>query len=114
MKNLSQTEAAYMGALLDGEGYVGFVGTTPVMEIVNMDVELLSACLRATGVGSIGYKKDSGAFRWRLCATNAHALAVQLRVYSMKAQKILKGYCPKPSQQSELPLVGDSDETLYS
>jgi len=97
-RQLRPEEAAWLGAMLDAEGCVT---TTPdghrvqYISISNTEIELISAVLRAAGVGTVWalLRKASHhrqAWRWQLARiADLTALLPQLEVYSLKAQRAL-------------------------
>ena len=109
VKEMTEIEAAWMGALLEGEGTAevawyptrqGSGRYTPRIRasVVNTDPELMSACLRLVGTGSVSprspregsFGKHKQQFVWTLQARNSvldffHRVAP----YSMKAQDAL-------------------------
>ena len=98
IRQMSSTEAAYVGAMLDAEGCVVKRGsgtnTWPHISIVNQNVEIISAIIRATGGGRVynhhRAKQENICWLWVMArARNTYGLASQLAPYSMKAQKVL-------------------------
>lgn len=94
---MSEPEAAYVGALLDGEGWVtNLVGSGPLVTIGNTGVEIISALLRSTGIGTVYYapapahKANWGQYRWSVLRKGeALALCERVREYSIKAQWLI-------------------------
>ena len=107
MRQMSEGEAAYMGALVDGEGSVGvYTGmhskkghgrVTPLLTVMvcNSDPELISACFRATGTGGCHvrppgtFKSGDGKwiFRWNIYGFKSLPFLHRIAPYSVKAQR---------------------------
>lgn len=109
-RNMLSRECAYVGAMLDAEGcirkeIVHRKNTSLFVKwgfhLGNSEVELISAILRATGIGRIHsrissgvgfikrYRKYKRLWIWDLYAYNdVVALIKQLLPYSLKAQKL--------------------------
>ena len=104
LRLMSDVEAAWIGALVDGEGSVCYIvhpgqgRSTRRFDVgvVNTEVELLSACLRLTQCGSVYHKPASPkgpfaetrpCFAWKISRWSpALALLRRIRPYSLKAQ----------------------------
>lgn len=101
---MSECAAAWLGALLDGEGSVykakGHAGRRrrlPWIAIANTEVELIATCLRITGAGTIQTRlQPSAAFGSRrmwcwMCqkVADVPVLLQRLAPYSLKAQKAI-------------------------
>ena len=104
VRTLSDVEAAWVGAMIDGEGSIyRCVGRSPYrMDFANTEVELVATMLRLVGSGCVGYvngkpserrafiKHIKDAWRWYLYPINdIAALLEQIAPYSIKAQKWL-------------------------
>ena len=100
LRTLLPTEAAWLGAMLDGEGHISFVvkHKTPHVVISNTEVELVATALRITQAGSISTREQNGLGTKRMWEWTLHrssevpALLAQLQPYSLKAQ-----LCVSPS-----------------
>lgn len=98
MRSMSEPEAAYVGALLDGEGWVtNVVGSGPLITIGNTGIEIISALLRSTGMGAVYYAPKPlrngnwAQYRWSvLKRADATALCERVKEYSIKAQWLLQ------------------------
>ncbi len=99
-KNMSSIERAYVGALLDAEGSLSPHSSWPRswrMQVSNTEVELISALLRATGVGRVYYDARDGntlgskaIWTWMVQPYNdVLAIVRQLQKFSIKAQVAL-------------------------
>jgi hypothetical protein len=99
LREMSEPEAAWVGAMLDAEGSIR-ISTSgyPTLQVVNTNPEILSALLRATGIGRIYWRKPSVVYQARLPVfqwlvqqrDNARALLTRIQTYSMKAQRALE------------------------
>ena len=99
IRNMSEVERSYIGAMVDGEGCIGVYGGCPTIIVANTDIEIISAMFRAVGGGrcssqqcsTIGkYHGNKIMFRWRLNTQNdIRYLCEQIALYSIKAQKYL-------------------------
>jgi hypothetical protein len=99
---MTEVERAYVGALIDGEGCVGIylykkAYSYPRVNVVNNEPELISALLRATGVGRIsarlriydGVPYGNWTYVWSVQRLNdIESLVRQVSPYSYKLQKI--------------------------
>ena len=92
---LSDVEAAWVGAMIDGEGGVRPMRHSngldyPSIEFTNCDVELIATMLRVVGAGTIKPKQDAGhtqCWVWALRrAKPVASILPQIRPYSVKAQ----------------------------
>ena len=97
LRNVSEVEAAYLGALLDGEGCItNTSGGHRQLRVGNTDLELISACLRATGIGNVSLQKPRelqklNLWRWEVGrAQEVEDLCHRLALYSFKAQRELE------------------------
>ena len=98
-KELSSVEAAWLGAMVDGEGSL-FLRYRPAptlrMEVCNTEPEFLSACLRITNTRGVQLKTDNSSrygrkpvFGWYVNAWNTVLdLTKQIAPYSIKAQAL--------------------------
>lgn len=105
LREMSSVEQAYVGALIDGEGYFGRQVNFrngrrhPYYNVMvaNCDVELISALVRATripGVGAKGWSRTTRKQGWIWYSGRALeviALATAIVPYSVKAQAFLEG-----------------------
>jgi len=61
VRQMTDVEAAWIGALIEGEGSIWWVKTKrhtwPAVNVSNTDPEIISALLRTTGVGSVHHQK---------------------------------------------------------
>ena len=99
-RQMTEVEAAWVGAMIEGEGSVivrqsrsGYHELKIVVH--NTDVEIMSAMLRAVGTGSIGVKTFSKQWQRKTCwvwqlqaAEDVRAVAAQCKPYSTKCQKV--------------------------
>ncbi len=97
-KDMSSIECAYVGAFLDAEGCLTPHHEWPrswIMQACNTEVELISALLRATGVGRVYYEDRSALgtqsmWTWMVQPYNdVLAIVRQLQPFSLKAQVAL-------------------------
>jgi hypothetical protein len=94
---MSEAECAYVGAMLDGEGWVAMTsGGGPYITVGNTDLEIISALMRATGIGTVYYSPPSthrgNLVQWRWSVVriaDARDLAQRVVLYSQKAQRLL-------------------------
>ena len=96
---MSDAEAAWVGAMIDAEGWTVVQPTYKVNAIRiclgNTEPEIISGLLRATGVGTVCSHKRSKPhhlpmFQWSVNAWNdVMAVAEQCAPYSVKAQSLL-------------------------
>lgn len=105
LRQMSIVETAWMGAMVEADGHVTIVrslGKNHVMPsvhvaVTNADPEIMSACLRVTGTGSVFRKKPptnlretKPCYRWNIQAwLDALGFLRRIRPYSMKAQQAL-------------------------
>ena len=95
LRDMTEAEAAYVGAMIDGEGTVYFHPNGGIkVQFVNTNVEYVSAFLRATGVGRVhcrrGDERKLDLFIWQINAHNdVVALAERCSMYSTKLQRVL-------------------------
>ena len=100
VRELAPVEAAWIGAMIDGEGSIyrctGQVGHR--MEFGNTEVELVATMLRVVGAGKVYLLNNRASnlvgklpiWRWYLYPANdVAALIEQIAPYSIKAQKWL-------------------------
>lgn len=98
LREMSEPEKAYVGAMVDGEGWIGAYKTGRYtyhkVTVVNTSLEIISALLRATGVGAVGFR-DRNNPRWKPCwewtvnrRGNVLALAKLCSPYSFKLQEL--------------------------
>ena len=108
-RTMREHESAYVGAMLDAEGWVTQHGSNrvrrkgrlgaylssgwPGMSIGNQSLEIISALLRATGCGTVHMKEvQPGGIIWTWGihrARDSYSVAKQVEAYSQKAQKVL-------------------------
>ena len=107
-RTMTDVEAAWMGAMVEGEGHYFLhppdsksrnVGLRIGVAVTNTDPEIMSACLRLTQTGKVDYKGFANSriatarkpcYRWAIQAwTDTLNVLRQLRPYSMKAQAAL-------------------------
>lgn len=89
---LADVEAAWFGAMLDGEGCVHIAKRGVTLDIGNTEVELIATALRVAGTGSILKRRGTNKpfWVWWLGRQNDVAdLLHQLAPYSIKAQEVL-------------------------
>jgi hypothetical protein len=94
---MTEVEAAWVGAMLDADGWVTVVvGSGPLIVIGNTGLEIISALLRATGLGRVYYspppscKGSLAQWRWSvLRKKEAEELCRRVITYSIKAQWLL-------------------------
>lgn len=93
IKEMSPVEAAWVGAIIEGEGHA-LKGNTPSgsIRVTNTDVEIISALLRVTGVGNVYLKPEKvnkDCWVWDVSASaDVLSLAEQIAPYSVKARSI--------------------------
>jgi len=115
VRRMSEPERSYLGAMIDGEGSIGryISGNSrnsgqSILALSNQSLEIISALLRFTGVGSVSLK-DSPSTRnpspkalggvprrpvwdWRITnAVDVGSVASQSATYSVKCQNYLRG-----------------------
>ena len=104
IRQMTDVEAAWMGAMLEGEGSVMLLphhsSRKPFVRavITNTDPEIMSACLRLTNAGRVNRGQDNRSslvretkicFAWAIQAWNdVMSFLQQVRPYSMKAQQL--------------------------
>ena len=97
VREMSEGECGYVGALIDGEGtvydhfYGGAARVYPHISLANTDPEIISALLRMTGTGSVSRGSSTGKlgtkphFIWQVMRSLEFVdLAQQLYNYSIK------------------------------
>ena len=100
-RTLQEPEAAYVGAVIDSEGYVKLrEDGAGQLYVDNSETEIISALIRATGVGRVyGYRPTNGTrlmLRWMVARTpDLAALLPQILPYSLKAQQLLAHIAPR-------------------
>lgn len=98
-RKMSAVEAAYVGAMLDGEGTVYIKRRNASFTIDNSEIEFISAILRAVGCGKVYYRepqKEGNLSMWSWSSGSRltlEDLAIQLAPYSIKAQKYIAWRC---------------------
>lgn len=108
IKKLSQTEAAYLAGLIDGEGTITLTHRQKgaqrqlVVSISNTERDLLLAVLKMLGVGKITSKKESNSLHragYAYVLSNRQALALLDQIISYlhsykkhRAQLIIDSY----------------------
>ena len=101
LRTMSPEEAAYVGAMLEADGttYMRSDGCGRII-IDNRNPEIMSALLRATGVGRIsGYQPTNGNFlmlKWAVARLpDVEKITDAVRCYSEKAQRLSAFIAPK-------------------
>lgn len=93
MRRLSEVEAAYCGAVLDTDGSIGHYPSKFAISVTNQNLEVLSALLRATQVGSVSYQQAGvrgTVWQWQLQnRAGVMDFAKQVSRYSTKAQAFI-------------------------
>jgi hypothetical protein len=98
VRQMSEVERAYVGALIDTDGCVWWSKRPAVgwrVTFGNTYIELVAALLRLVGSGSVVSNKGTGFSRkevlvWRLGAkADVEDLALQCAPYSLKLQRVL-------------------------
>lgn len=100
MRDMSEVECAYIGALVDGEGCVCQTRDKYrywQVRVGNTDPELISVLLRATGAGCVYGQAKNSAWGtkpisvWQLAKQNdVLCLARRCAPFSFKLQRILE------------------------
>ena len=102
LRDMSEVEAAYIGAAIDTDGciYLNKNVRLPYVTVsfVNTNLELISAFLRVTGVGSLhhrptghGWRGNTPTWTWAIGRRNTvSALLKRIAPYSTKAQRRLR------------------------
>lgn len=88
---MTEVEKAWVGAMVEAEGYVGFYNGRWRIGVGNTDPEIISAILRATGVGLVSIQKGTNKpiIHWSSQRYNdVINLSNQLKDYCMKVRKI--------------------------
>ncbi len=98
---MTEPEAAWLGAAIEGEGGLGRLPGKRMalsLEVANTDPEFISALIRITGLADVYgkiFKNPQGrpwapAFRWRVSRANDMlAIARRCAIYSTKCQRVL-------------------------
>lgn len=94
LRSMTDVEAAWVGAMIEAEGTIRKTYSGQAIHVPNTDAEVLSALLRATGIGCVYPKtKNIGTrdiFQWVVQQRiNVQALLERIAPYSMKAQRAL-------------------------
>ncbi len=96
---MTPVEAAYVGAFVEGEGHIRYAPSPSrgdmqtSMTVAQNNVEVISALLRATGVGRVNLRGNGKLWTWQLSAINDMvAVAKQIAPFSEKAQRFLTCY----------------------
>jgi hypothetical protein len=122
-REMTEPEQAYIGALIDGEGCVHLRENRGItIDVTNTEVELISACLRATGCGSVSLKNRAGdvpragrwclhdAFVWYVYRHNdIDAIARQCAPWSMKCQRALEWLADRALAGNEVQMMEGAD-----
>jgi len=69
LKELTETQKAWLAGIIDGEGYIGIVqqprkdtdkkfNYTLVVKVASTDAEMIPTCFEWTGIGNVGYKES--------------------------------------------------------
>lgn len=99
VRGLSEVEAAWLGALIEGEGHVyhdGRLGFT----VVSTEIETIATVLRLVGDGTIHYSNDSNPrhkeqWRWSLRnAASAVVLGDQIASFLTSKQALVRDSIP--------------------
>jgi hypothetical protein len=102
VRQMHPVEAAYVGAMIDGEGCIRIQspGNSYGIDLSNTDVEIISALVRATGIGTVyphGNNRKNRQPQWKVCFSwrvhrklDALEVARQCAPYSTKCQRLLK------------------------
>ena len=99
VRQMAPDERAWVGAMIEAEGSVmvnpSHSNHKAKIMVANTDPEILSALLRATGVGHVGLKTESRQWQRKPCYTwqvqaqlEARDIALQCAPYSMKLQRV--------------------------
>ena len=97
VRKMNDVEQAYVGAMIDGEGFVGRQSYWRHWRIIvtNTSYEIISAMMRATGTGCIVYRAEGKGRRlkpqlqWAVQAQeDVMDIARQCREYSTKLQEV--------------------------
>lgn len=97
VREMSDVQAAWVGAIIEAEGSVVFTPRTSLhyarIQVSNTDVEIISALMRTTGVGSVCLLQQSklgtkDCWCWAVQARNdIQSLVRQCSLYAMKLQR---------------------------
>ena len=94
LRPMSDTEAAYVGALVDTDGCVPYAkGKYWYILFDNTEIELVANVLRLTGVGWVRYnpKEHKDMWHWGVYRReDVAALMQRLKPYSLKVQRALE------------------------
>ncbi len=95
LREMSDIEAAYIGALVDTDGCVPHVSERYwYVFFDNTEIELVANVLRITGVGRVHYRpreRYKDMWCWGVCRKrDVMALMQRLRPYSLKIQRALE------------------------
>lgn len=100
IRAMSEPERAWVGAMIDADGCVGLykrANTLWQVQLVNTNVEIISALLRTVGTGSVSYRKTKkrnhhDSVCWSINAqASVEDLAWQCWPYSQKLQEVIFG-----------------------
>lgn len=97
MRNMTDIETAWVGAMFEGEGSITLnrVGRGYLrLSLENTDVEIISALLRLTGLGHVSYRHPNlnklarkPSYQWYLTRQDdVIALLTKIEPYCIKAQ----------------------------
>lgn len=97
IRQLTQVEAAWMGALIEGEGSTFFRRDdhrrgSAIIQVANTDPELMSVCLRVVQTGHVTVNRIRHGklqMQWALAGNEAVDLAEQLTGFCAKTEKLL-------------------------
>lgn len=101
LRDMTVDQAAYVGAMIEAEGSVTIASPTckskARVTVVNTDLEVISALVRATGAGSVHLSHARTAQKpvwvWWLSRWNdVQPLVAQCAAYSTKLQRVQAEY----------------------
>lgn len=104
VRSLSACEAAWLGALVDGEGHIAKRGQ---LIVANTEFELIATAYRITGVGSVqwvaGQSGHRPQLRWVVSRQNdLTAICTAIQAYCLKAQAYLATQPERSDETSSL------------
>lgn len=91
VRTMTEIERAWLGAMVEAEGCVGYYNKYWRINIVNTDLEIVSTALRLTQVGNITKHKGENKICWVWAVERKNDvmnLSKQLNTYCMKTRKI--------------------------
>jgi len=99
---LTDTQAAWLGALIDGEGSIYFLKgrSYPYVSVTMTDLQIIYTLLRVVQAGTLTTRNNNGfgskrLYAWVIAAQiDSESFVRQIQPFSFKAQKALRQWFP--------------------